>query len=256
MMALSSCTLVGTSPVASSPQPSAPSSPTPRIVSPSDYVVENCGVSTAKTGNVSNVLLTIDDFPSERSKASGDKMIQIADWARENDVMMEAFPIKSKVDAYQKTYHKDLMAELRARGTYVSNHSFSHLQLTKLSKTRLTEEISGGVASTYLRPPYGDYNAGVKEVAEAAGYRLCTWTLDTNDWRLVDGVHPSAEELIHRVKVGLAKTPKGAPVVILGHYFTNYPRALQGILEVARANNRICPAPRTPTTETVPFPIC
>jgi hypothetical protein len=230
----------------------------PRPVPEPNYAVQDCGVSgTAKSGKPSNVLLTIDDFPSEHSIASGQKMMQIADWAHASGVMMEAFPIKAKLDAYQQAYHADVVSELRARGTYVSNHSFSHPELTKLSPSKVKAEIQKGVQSTYLRPPYGDFNPAVKKLAEADGYRVCTWTIDTNDWRLVDGKYPSPEELVKRVHTQLRTTPPGSPVVILGHYFTNYPLALQGIVDDVNAfGAHVCSAPSAPVSEAVPFPLC
>jgi peptidoglycan/xylan/chitin deacetylase (PgdA/CDA1 family) len=218
--------------------------------------VSACGVQ--KTNGRSNVLLTIDDYPDDAGTAHGEVMIEVADWAKRDGVMMEAFPIKQKVDAWQKQTRTDLVAEIRARGTYASNHTLTHAQLTKLAAQDATKEIEQGVTSTYFRPPFGDYNPQIKEEAETRGYRLCTWNIDTNDWRRApDGSLPGPQELVQRVHDQLARIPDGTPVVILGHYYTNYPKALAGIVaEVRRMGNRVCPAPKDPTTETVPYPIC
>ncbi|HET6747576.1 MAG TPA: polysaccharide deacetylase family protein [Candidatus Saccharimonadales bacterium] len=259
LVLVSGCESVfGTTTSKSAPPPAPVSTPAPIRVAPSPgYTIEYCGVSQAKKGEPSNVLLTIDDFPSSRGKAAGERMLHVADWARAQGIMMEAFPIKSKVDAYNATYHMDLVAELRQRGTYVSNHSDTHPELTKLSGSKMGSEIERGVESTYMRPPYGAFDINVRKIAEAKGYRLCTWTLDTNDWRLLGGVHPSAAELVRRVHDQLVKAVPGTPIVILGHYFTNYPEALQGILdEVKRMGMRPCGAPQALTNSSVPFPIC
>lgn len=231
---------------------------TPRRPPPPGYIIDHCGVSgTINSGQPSNVLLTIDDYPSEEGRSGGELMIRIADWARDAGVMMEAFPIKSKVDAYLDATGVDLVAELRARGTYVSNHSYTHPELPVLDPTDVLAEIQKGVRSTYLRPPYGTFTPTIQQIIEQEGYRVCLWNVDTNDWRKLDGKYPSPKELVRRVHTKLMEIPVGSPVVILGHYYTNYPEALPAIIEEVEAmGNRVCPAPSLPVTEEVPYPIC
>lgn len=234
----------------------SPSHPAARPIPRPDYTISACGVR-ATTGQ-SNVLLTIDDYPDNVGTSHGEVMVQVADWAHQAGVMMEAFPIKQKVDAWQKQTGTDLVAELRARGTYVSNHTYTHPRLPKLSPKEITKEITQGVTSTYLRPPYGEYTLPIKQQAEKLGYRTCTWNIDTNDWRLLpNGAFPSPAELVRRVHEQLLGIPDGTPVVILGHYFTNYPKALAAIAaEVTKMHNHLCPAPQSATTMVVPYPIC
>lgn len=262
---LSSCGLFDHA--APAPMTTSPATTPSRERPASDYVVTDCGVRKAAPGEPSKVLLTIDDFPDAKGASKGEVMTRVADWAKDKRVMMEAFPIKARTDEYKKATGVDLVKEVRSRGTYVSNHTLNHLDLTKLDPNvdpkkdpeKVIAEIKGGVTSTYLRPPYGAgaFDPKIKEAAEKEGYRVCTWTLDTNDWRLENGRYPSATELVRRVHEQLVKVPTGAPVVILGHYFTNYPDALDGIYhEVTRMKNTVCKAPSGPVTEEVPFPIC
>lgn len=232
---------------------------TPCNVPKTGYNVDYCGVcSEVGKNRPSRVLLTIDDYPSDKGVEGGERMIEIADWARRAGVMMEAFPIKSKIDAHKKATGVDLVAELRKRGTYVSNHTYSHLELPKLPLEKVLAEVHNGVQSTYLRPPYGAYTSAIQHQAEVNGYRLCLWNIDTNDWRpLENGVRPPVNELVQRVHAKLMTIPAGTPIVILGHYFTNYPAALSAIVdEVKRMGNQICTAPKGPVGENAPFPIC
>ncbi|HEU5121669.1 MAG TPA: polysaccharide deacetylase family protein [Candidatus Saccharimonadales bacterium] len=256
MLTLTSCDLLSaeSQPVMTTTPVSTPIL-TPRNPPQPNYHVDYCGVSKAQyEGQPSNVLLTIDDYPADRD---AERMIRIADWARQAGVMMEAFPIKSKTDAHKKATGIDLVEELRTRGTYVSNHSLSHRELTQLSQNEVLEEVRQGIRSTYLRPPYGSYTSIIKQLVESEGYRLCLWNIDTNDWRKINGKYPSVEELVRRVHLQLQEIPTGTPVVILGHYYTNYPDALQSIVEEVEAmGNRICPTPAAPVTEEVPYPIC
>ena len=75
-----------------------------------------------------------------------------------------------------------------ALGFELGNHSFSHADLTKLSKSELlweidkTDELLKGVdgkARHLLRTPYGNTNTLVKETAKTP---IIDWTVDTLDW--------------------------------------------------------------------------
>lgn len=74
-------------------------------------------------------------------------------------------------------------------GHQICSHTYSHPQLTKLSAAGVREELSKvdsildgalGFDSTYmLRPPYGDYN---QSVLDLAGVPCFYWSVDTRDW--------------------------------------------------------------------------
>jgi peptidoglycan-N-acetylglucosamine deacetylase len=75
-------------------------------------------------------------------------------------------------------------------GHRIGNHSYTHPQLTKLSRARIREEIVKTEAliapfmhgKKLFRPPYGAHNALVDEVVAELGYRLVIWNVDTLDW--------------------------------------------------------------------------
>lgn len=74
-------------------------------------------------------------------------------------------------------------------GHQICSHTYSHPQLTKLSAAGVREELTKvdsildgalGFDSTYmLRPPYGDYN---QSVLDLAGVPCFYWSVDTRDW--------------------------------------------------------------------------
>lgn len=74
-------------------------------------------------------------------------------------------------------------------GHQICSHTYSHPQLTKLSAAGVREELSKvdsildgalGFDSSYmLRPPYGDYN---QSVLDLAGVPCFYWSVDTRDW--------------------------------------------------------------------------
>ncbi len=77
------------------------------------------------------------------------------------------------------------------RGHEVGNHTFHHLNLTRLSPDQVAEEISRaqdviaavtGQMPRYFRPPGGDYNATVLRVATNLGLVTVFWTDDPGDY--------------------------------------------------------------------------
>lgn len=78
----------------------------------------------------------------------------------------------------------------------LGNHTWSHLDLTTLSKARVADELQrndrflrntyGADATPYFRPPYGNHNDAVDAVAADLGYRVPTlWAGSLADSSLV-----------------------------------------------------------------------
>ena len=83
----------------------------------------------------------------------------------------------------------DILQRMVLEGNEIGNHTYSHKQLTTLSKENIEEEIIATQESNYdithrypevIRPPYGSKNKTVMECAK--GKRIVTWSLDTRDW--------------------------------------------------------------------------
>jgi peptidoglycan/xylan/chitin deacetylase (PgdA/CDA1 family) len=80
----------------------------------------------------------------------------------------------------------------------LANHTWSHPDLTAVSKSRVAEEIRrndqflkktyGVDAAPYFRPPYGRHNAAVRAVAADLGYKATTmWSGTLADSTVVTG---------------------------------------------------------------------
>ena len=76
-------------------------------------------------------------------------------------------------------------------GHCLGNHSYSHQFLTQLNRTAIYQEImlADEVLAPYrqngmklFRPPHGDHDAIVDQVAEDAGYQTVMWNCSTRDW--------------------------------------------------------------------------
>ncbi len=74
----------------------------------------------------------------------------------------------------------------------IANHTWSHPYLTRLSDTEIEIELADtnsfiidvlGYGTTYMRPPYGDFDVRVVNKLTAMGYQIIMWDLDAEDWR-------------------------------------------------------------------------
>ncbi len=85
----------------------------------------------------------------------------------------------------------DLVKAEVADGHSVGNHTFHHVNLTKIPEGYIATEIEAcdnvlksitGASPHLFRPPGGDYNKKVTEVSEALGYTVILWTDDPGDY--------------------------------------------------------------------------
>lgn len=161
-----------------------------------------CGHGTAEPAaaivneNGPVIALTFDDGPYP--KVTG----HILDVLEKNGVCATFFVLGSRIEG-----HEDMLTRMDELGCEIGNHSFSHADLTRLSKADCQRELSDtdaeirrvtGHEASVVRPPYGYYN---KTVMSAAGRPLILWTVDTNDWR---GKAPGeiADYVIQQAKEG------------------------------------------------------
>jgi peptidoglycan-N-acetylglucosamine deacetylase len=84
-----------------------------------------------------------------------------------------------------------LVKDELAAGHSVGNHTFHHVNLTKIPPRLVAAEIqacgdvlkSAGVPDPHLfRPPGGDYNGKVAQTIQDLGYTLVLWTDDPGDY--------------------------------------------------------------------------
>ncbi|MCC3772071.1 polysaccharide deacetylase family protein, partial [Streptomyces sp. UNOC14_S4] len=176
------------------------------------YDIQRCG-------NTSNrVLLTFDDWSYDNSK----RAVQVGEYLQGKGIRAAFFLINEYASQYPGT-----VETLRRQGHYVGNHTWSHPHLPQLSDQEVRTEITKGVASTLLRPPYGDFGERETRIAAELGYRMCTWTIDTLDW---DGPGGSRTASQIRAAVTDASAADKRGGVVLGHLFTRYPDVLPDII--------------------------
>ncbi|KAF7311981.1 Carbohydrate esterase family 4 protein [Mycena indigotica] len=75
-------------------------------------------------------------------------------------------------------------------GHQIASHTWSHPDLTALKADEITNEFNKtdialakilGITSPYLRPPYGNYNKLVRQIAYQFNKTLILWDMDTED---------------------------------------------------------------------------
>lgn len=124
------------------------------------------------------IALTFDDGPYPNVTT------HILDVLEEHGVCATFFVLGSRVAG-----REDVLLRMESLGCEIGNHTYSHADLTQLSAAQCAEEINKtnaefervlGHAAAVVRPPYGFYNATVRQNVP---YPLVLWTVDTNDWK-------------------------------------------------------------------------
>lgn len=132
----------------------------------------------------------------------------------------------------------ELAKEIQKRGHEMSNHAYSHPNMSRLSAERARLEISMtedllketlGVENRWFAPPSGDFNQKTVDIASSMGLQTVLWTLDTVDWR-----KPSSASIVN--KIG-AKVEAGT--LILMHPTASSSGALKGMIESIRAKGLV-----------------
>jgi delta-lactam-biosynthetic de-N-acetylase len=116
--------------------------------------------------------------------------------------------------------NQDMVKRMKAEGHEIYNHSFDHPHFTELNTEEIAtqlrrtdiifEALTGSSTRPYFRPPYGDYDERIVQVAAREGYHTVMWTADAGDWmesegytadhvraRIMAAVQPGAIILMH-----------------------------------------------------------
>lgn len=122
--------------------------------------------------------------------------------------------------------NEELLKSIHNDGHELGNHGYKHLYHSKLTPEKNKQEILKteeivkritGYKTELFAPPYGDLNDTVVESAEALGYKVIMWSIDTIDWntkdynkilqRIEKKHHNGAIVLMHPTKVTLEALP-------------------------------------------------
>jgi peptidoglycan/xylan/chitin deacetylase (PgdA/CDA1 family) len=143
-----------------------------------------------------SILLTFDDY------GTAEQVHDILNTLRTEKVQAMFFLQGDWVEQ-----EPDLVRHIAEQGHLVGNHTYSHPDLLSLSDKQVLTEIANGPASQWLRPPRGRFDRRIRRLAASLGYRLCYWTIDSDDWqgtsatdmerKILSELHPGAVVLFH-----------------------------------------------------------
>jgi peptidoglycan/xylan/chitin deacetylase (PgdA/CDA1 family) len=134
---------------------------------------------TAKRRGV--VYLTFDDGPSEYTPA-------ILNVLRATGSTATFFEV-----GFRQAKRPAMPAQVRAQGSNIGNHTYSHPDLTALTAEQIRWEVARGPRSKCIRPPFGATDPRVHRIFTQQGLREVLWTTDTLDWN-----RPGTTQIVKR----------------------------------------------------------
>lgn len=178
------------SPASARPSPTATTSPKATI---SAVASPNSALTRVPaTGLTKTVYLTFDDGPNPTWTA------EILTLLEENQVHASFFVVGKNATAWPWLIQREARD-----GDTVGDHSWSHPNLTALSMSAVSAQLSRdktlitmltGTAPTLWRPPYEAFNPSVLAIAKGLGMKMQLWSTTTGDWQL-----PGTEVIVLRV---------------------------------------------------------
>jgi len=139
--------------------------------------------SNSSSGNTNNcsgyVGITFDDGPTSNTTT-------LINLLKQNNLT----PVTWFNQGNNATSNSALIAQELTVGE-VQNHSFTHSHMTSWTYAQILDELTrtnqaiqnGGASKpTLFRPPYGETNSTIQQAATAAGLRVVTWDVDSQDW--------------------------------------------------------------------------
>ncbi|MEG6617037.1 polysaccharide deacetylase family protein [Peptococcaceae bacterium 1198_IL3148] len=131
--------------------------------------------------------------------------------------------------------YPEIPKRVAAEGHEVASHGHEHVDLDKLSKEQIKENIlnahknikkATGQEAQLIRCPNGAWRGAVLEAANEVNYTVIQWDTDSLDWfkdrtadqiaqRVLKGVHPGDIILMHASDV-CDRTPEALPVILDG----------------------------------------
>lgn len=134
--------------------------------------------------------------------------------------------------------NKEAAEEIKRRGHEVSNHAYSHKNMSTITDAKQLEEIAKtqtllkktlDIENRLFAPPSGDFDARTVRIAAGLGLTTVLWTLDTVDWK-----RPPAAGVVAKIAAGV-----GPGTLILMHPTSTTEQALKGIIRQARAKGLV-----------------
>lgn len=124
------------------------------------------------------VALTFDDGPNRKYTPL------LLDGLKERGIHATFFLMGKNIEG-----NEELVSRIQEEGHLIGNHTYSHVQLNRVSSCKAKEEIEKtsnaiyqvtGVYPTYIRPPFGSWR---KNLELSVTMLPVFWDVDTLDWK-------------------------------------------------------------------------
>ncbi|GKV65410.1 MULTISPECIES: polysaccharide deacetylase family protein [unclassified Sporosarcina] len=144
-------------------------------------IAENEETKEENAKDVKKVALTFDDGPHPKVTR------QILDTLKKYNAKATFFMLGNMVEKYP-----EIAREVQTAGHELGNHTWNHIDLTKLGAEKARHEINRtsaiienvtGQKATEFRPPYGAVNETVRNQTNLP---VVLWDVDTLDWKARD----------------------------------------------------------------------
>lgn len=178
------------------------------MILPVSAINVNKPVYKSKCCEEKKIALTFDDGPHPK------KTEEILNILKKYDVKATFFVIGVNVKNYPKT-----MEKIINEGHEIGNHTYSHRKLKGIGKEEIKKEINKteeiltkiGNKSYLIRPPCGEYDENLVDLAIENDYKIVLWNIDTKDW-----AHTSKEEIVEKV----ISNSSGGDIILFHDYLT------------------------------------
>lgn len=167
------------------------------------------------------VALTFDDGPHPSNT------LLLLDGLRERDVKATFFVIGKHTEG-----REDLIKQMSEDGHLIGNHTYSHIDLTKLSLSEAQEEIEKENATIeditngeviYIRPPFGNWNGDLEDISQMIPVM---WTLDPRDWNVKN---------TDKIVANVVKNVCNGDIILLHDYYRTSVEAALEIVDILQA---------------------
>ncbi|WP_128894194.1 polysaccharide deacetylase family protein [Longirhabdus pacifica] len=129
----------------------------------------------------------------------------------------------------------DVAKIIMDEGHELSNHAYSHKNMSQLSHAKAREEIMKteqllkqlGVENKFFAPPSGDFDKETVKIAKDMGLYTILWTLDTVDWK-----NPPPESIVKKISNNIEPGS-----LILMHPTASSSQSLSQMIQVIKDKN-------------------
>ncbi len=163
-------------------------------------------------------------------------MVNVA-WGNEHiPQMLQTFRVKQAkatffLDGSWLSKNVELAMQIKRAGHELSNHGYSHKNMSQLSTKQAYDEIAKtelllkkiGIKNQLFAPPSGDFDDDTVTIAREIGLFTILWTVDTVDWK-----RPAAQQIIAKIRDELT-----AGSLVLMHPTANTAKALPYLIDEA-----------------------